>query len=423
MGCVFWDGLEKEGRVVRPGCWAIRFKDVDGSVKKKRTTLTNRTDYDRAKAERELRDLEDSVDRAARRGLGSVSEATKGPSPVMFKQAAQDYVDAQENQHTKDDYQSRVDNFFLKLLGNVTLASIRTADVIRYIEARSKGGASIGSVRKDLAVLSGIFTAAQIKDQVERNPVTLARKAKKKALKMGRKLVRWLSHEEEIPLLASLPSRSRSILRDAIPFSIMTGLREMEQARLLWEDYDPSRRVVAIRKQKNGNQDELPLCDTAAAILERLRAEAMKEVNGTAAAIQKLTIFRDPETKAPVTRFNNSGWSRALVKAGIEGLRWHDLRHSHASRLALAGVSLQRIQKLMRHHSIMQTVAYAHLCPEDNQAGSAGVDFRGRRDVAVLDCFQDYPALLFTSKPLQAVPEPSEGSGVLNRVLTASLPA
>jgi len=419
MGCVLWDGLEKDGRVIRAGCWAIRFKDVDGRVKKKRTTFTTKTEYDKAKAARELQDIEDAVDCAKRRGLLSVSELTKGPSPVTLKQAAQSYIDAQENEHTKDDYQGRTDRHILRLIGNLTLASVKTSDVVRYIESRLKEDATVGTVRKDLAVLSGIFTIAQLKELVNHNPVTLARKAKRKALKVGRRLVRWLSQDEEVRLYSSLPSRSRSILRDAIPFSAMTGLREMEQARLLWQDYDPSRHVIAVRKQKNGNQDELVLCDAARGILERLRAEAMKEVNGTAAAIQKLSIFRDPETKAAVTRFNNTGWTNALRKADIESFRWHDLRHTFASRLALGGVSIQRIQRLMRHHSIMQTLAYSHLCPEDNPAGAAGVDFKGRKDVGVLDCFQDYGALLMAPQPIRAVSSPSEEVGVLRTVLTA----
>jgi hypothetical protein len=56
----------------------------------------------------------------------------------------------------------------------------------------------------------------------------------------------------------------------------------------------------------------------------------------------------------------------------------------------------------MRHHSIMQTLAYAHLCPEDNQTGPEGIDFHGKRDVAVLDCFQNYPAIL-TPEPIHAL--------------------
>jgi integrase len=422
MGCIYWDGLEKAGRVIRPGCWAIRYKDVDGSTKKKRTAFTTRTEYDRTKAERELQDIEDAVDRAARRGLLSVAESTKAPSPVTLKQAAKEYIDAQANPKTKKTYQSTLDNQILTQLGNMTLVGIKPADVIRFIEARQKDGASIGTIRKDLAVLSGIFTVAQIKEQVDRNPVSLARKAKKKSLKLGKKLIRWLSQDEETRLYASLPPRARSILRDAIPFSLLTGLRAMEEARLLWDDYDPSRRVIAIRKQKNGNQDELPLCDAAAAILERLRAEAMQEGKGAPAAIQKRHIFQDPESKAPLTRFNNTGWTRALKKAGIEDFRWHDLRHTFASRLAMAGVSLQRMQKLMRHHSITQTLDYAHLCPEDNAAGAAGVDFKGRKDVAVLDCYQAYPDLLFGVQPLHDVSAPPQGAGVLKTVLRGTSP-
>src|SRR5579862_4993886 len=144
MGCVYWDERTKDGRVVRPGCWALRFKDVNGSQKHRRTGFTSKTDYDRAKAERALQDIEDSVDRAARRGLASVAEANKDPSPITLQKAAQEYVDAQENLHTKENYQSIVNLHILKIIGNVPLASMKTADIILLIEARQKLGASVG---------------------------------------------------------------------------------------------------------------------------------------------------------------------------------------------------------------------------------------------------------------------------------------
>src|SRR5207302_43163 len=53
----------------------------------------------------------------------------------------------------------------------------------------------------------------------------------------------------------------------------------------------------------------------------------------------------------------------ALARAGIEGFRWHDLRHTFASRLAMKGVDLFTLQTLMGHKSIEMTQRYAHLSP------------------------------------------------------------
>jgi site-specific recombinase XerC len=48
----------------------------------------------------------------------------------------------------------------------------------------------------------------------------------------------------------------------------------------------------------------------------------------------------------------------------IEGFHWHDLRHTFASRLAMAGVNLRTVQEALGHKSIAMTVPYSHLSPE-----------------------------------------------------------
>jgi site-specific recombinase XerD len=54
----------------------------------------------------------------------------------------------------------------------------------------------------------------------------------------------------------------------------------------------------------------------------------------------------------------------ALEEAKIEEFNWHDLRHTFASRLVMAGVDLRTVQQLMGHKTIQMTVRYSHLAPE-----------------------------------------------------------
>ncbi len=57
-------------------------------------------------------------------------------------------------------------------------------------------------------------------------------------------------------------------------------------------------------------------------------------------------------------------FERALREAKIEGFHWHDLMHTFASRLVMAGVNLRAVQEALGHKSMSMTVRYAHLSPE-----------------------------------------------------------
>ena len=59
-----------------------------------------------------------------------------------------------------------------------------------------------------------------------------------------------------------------------------------------------------------------------------------------------------------------TGWWTALKKAGIEGLRFHDLRHTFGTRLGMAGVGIKTIAELMGHKDLKMTMRYSHPTPE-----------------------------------------------------------
>jgi site-specific recombinase XerD len=70
------------------------------------------------------------------------------------------------------------------------------------------------------------------------------------------------------------------------------------------------------------------------------------------------------ETPLDAQNFVNRVFTPALRRAKIGNFHWHDLRHTFASRLVMAGVDLRTVQELLGHKTLVMTLRYAHLSPE-----------------------------------------------------------
>ena len=69
-----------------------------------------------------------------------------------------------------------------------------------------------------------------------------------------------------------------------------------------------------------------------------------------------------------------SAWEAALDAAGIEGFRFHDLRHTFASWLVQRGRTLKEVQEALGHQTITMTMRYSHLAPDHLRAAVAVLD-------------------------------------------------
>jgi integrase len=249
-------------------------------------------------------------------------------------------------------------------LGPYTLADVTPA---LLGETRDKLGQERGpaTVVRYLAALSHVFTVA-VKEWgwLENNPMRNVGKPKE-----PRGRVRFLSDDttgpdgktiegERTQLLNVCKKSSNPYLHTIVVLALSTGMRQGEILNLRWPDVDLNNGRIILHETKNGERRVVPLTGKALDLLK------------THSKVRRLDtplLFPGKNPKKPMDL--RTPWEAALKKAGIEDFRFHDLRHSAASYLAMNGASLAEIAEVLGHKTLQMVKRYSHL----SEAHTAGV--------------------------------------------------
>ncbi len=205
---------------------------------------------------------------------------------------------------------------------------------------------SSASVNRYLAVLSHAFTIA-IKEWgwLEDSPM---RKLSK--LRESNSVVRFLSDDERERLLAACKESKNPYLYTVVVIGLSTGARKMEIMGLTWKDVDLKMEVIRLTKTKNGEFRAVPLQKHA---LDLVRA--MSKVR----RIDTDLLFPGENPKTPAEL--RKPWVDALERANVVNFRFHDLRHSAASYLAMNGATLAELAEILGHKTLAMVKRYSHL--------------------------------------------------------------
>jgi integrase len=205
---------------------------------------------------------------------------------------------------------------------------------------------SPGTVARYLASLSHCLSVAVREYQwLDDSPI---RKVSKPRAPRGR--VRFLADDERARLLAACQQSSNPFLYTVVVLAISTGMRQGEIMNLEWHDVDLARGWITLRETKNGERRGVPLAGKA---LELLRQHAKVRRLDTA------LLWPGKEPRKPLDM--RPAWEEARRKAELIDFRFHDLRHSAASYLAMGGASLNEIAAVMGHKTLSMVQRYAHL--------------------------------------------------------------
>lgn len=236
--------------------------------------------------------------------------------------------------------------------GKLRLDKIGSREIERFKAKKVKDGLKPATINNRLTVLRKMLTTAQEWGIIETVP-------RFRWLRKPPPEFDFFDFDEADRLVAAAEPEWRTMILTALK----TGLRLGELRALRWDDVDLVARKLVVRRNlvnghygtpKNGKSREIPLCDSLVAALK-----AHRHLKGE-------LVFCD-EYGDPVVQYTRHPLWRACQRAGLRKVRWHVLRHTFASHLAMRGASARSIQELMGHSTIRMTDRYMHLSPRANR--------------------------------------------------------
>jgi integrase len=263
----------------------------------------------------------------------------------------------------------RIERHIKPLLGKKPVGEVSMADVERFMRDVAKGktatdlktkarGRAIveggkGTATRTVGLLGGIFSFAVRHRLRSDNPVRGVKRYR------DQKGERFLSSLE----LGSLGEALRAIEAEGansqalaiIRLLTFTGARKSEISTLKWSEVDIERQCLRLGDSKTGAK-VIPLGPPALAILSELPRE-------------NALVF-PAETGARHFQGTEKIWRKVRERAGLPGLRIHDLRHSFASIGLVTGDALPVIGKLLGHADTKTTARYAHLADDPLKAAA-----------------------------------------------------
>lgn len=344
-------GLYKRGDV-----WWCCYKSLSGIVRQS----TGKTDYNEA--------IEFLGKRTAEVKVGKYPELKKILNHT-FKELAVQYRPWCQRQRGAV-AKNRYINQLVEEFGEIQLRQFSTMLIEQFQTKRLQRGAPRKKVKKGLegklvvvkvdtvpaankpatinrlvATLKHMFTKAVEWEMVEEEILKKVRRVK--MLQENNRRLRYLSVEE----CQRLINNCRGTTKSMIIMALNTGMRRGEIFSLTWDQVDLKHGFILLDRTKNGERREIPINEMLREMLQALP----RRLDGG-------RVFSNPETGESYQTLSNV-FMRACRLAGITDFRFHDLRHTFASHLVMAGIDITTVKELLGHKTLAMTLRYAHLAP------------------------------------------------------------
>ena len=355
---VFWDSsLASFGVRVYPSGRKVYVVQTRAGGKSRRVTVGRHGDIAPDRARKDAAKIIARI----KAGLPPV-EAEPEPPPTVSDLAGRyerEYVAMHCKPNTVKHYGLMLQKHIVPRLGKFKVAEVERRDILKF-QFELSDMPTVANRCVDMLVK--MFNLAELWEMRPpgRNPCKSVRR-----YKVVRRKERFLTPKELAQLGRTLETAPAERLASrhaaaAIRLLVLTGCRRNEVMGLAWDDLDFEAGEMRLRDSKTGGR-VVPMPPAAAQVLADLpRSEGNPWVfPGKRKGTHQVNI--------------NESWDRIRRRAGLDGVRLHDLRHTFASRALAIGEGLPMIGELLGHRQVNTTARYAHLARESIQASTAKV--------------------------------------------------
>jgi integrase len=346
-----------KSRIYPDGAWEVRYRDGDNNTRRK----TFRT-------KPEALDFQSSVRTDKHRG----EFISPRRAETLLRAVAEDWfaTTADLKPKTRAGYRSILDYHVLPELGSYPVGRVTPAVIKRFLTGREVGP---GTQRNILRVLSPILAHAVDDEMIRANPC-----ARVKLPKATRQEMLFLTADEIATLADAITPQYRTL----VYFAAYTGLRSGEIAALRMKNLGPDARRVTVEGSVADVNGKLHFGPPKNG---RVRTVSLPRFLGE--LLTKQVAGKDPDdyvfgaTRGGPLRHGNfyarhfKPTVQLALPAHLQGLRFHDLRHTAASLLIAQGRHPKAIAERLGHSSIAITMdRYGHLYPDQDEKLAAGLD-------------------------------------------------
>ena len=342
------------------------------SIRQNKKTKKWEYDYKDLKGKRRIKKGFNTKAEAERAFAKRCEELNKGINPINkktnIKEAGELYLRLHASPNCKPStyqtYLGYLNNIIVPFFGDLNINEISPILIKEFMKQMQDKGRANATINKYIKFISAIYNFMINSDIAVRNPLVRIKSLKE----VKNKKIRALCTEEVQALL----SKTKKIYPDFYPLlftAIFTGMRQGEIMALTWDSINWITKKITIDKNythgklgtpKTGKIRVIDMSDELVKVLREWRiACPHSEYN---------LIF--PNNEGNYQSAENMMKRRflpALNRAGINKIRFHDLRHTYASLLLANGAPMKYVQHQLGHSSITMTMdLYTHLLPEVN---------------------------------------------------------